>query len=112
MHVWLIHYINFAYPSVHFAVTLQKCFADSETSRNFPSTWPEPSFLGELLLDRDSTVVTLLLLFLLGLLLLCFVHAALQVLHGVQQLFRGLQDRVDFSAHFIADGIFLLLEIK
>lgn len=38
---------------------------------------------------------TFLLLFLLGFLLMCFVHAALQVLQDVQQLFRGLQDQTN-----------------
>lgn len=41
--------------------------------------------------------LTCFLLFLLGLLLLSFVHTALQVLHDVQQLFRGLQEKIQLS---------------
>ena len=55
--------------------------------------------------------LTCFLPFLLGLLLLSFVHTALQVLHDVQQLFRGLRENIQSSmAHgnvsvVSADGV-------
>lgn len=96
--------INFSYTG--FEEVLQRRFSGMfRRLRNFT----QPSFNADrtccfMMWEDDS--ITLLLLFLLGLLLLSFVHAALQILHGVQQLIGGLQERVDFSAHFVADGIF------